>query len=117
MRVVQIITSLTTGGAETMLKNVVSHADRAAHEFMVVSLGVKAAIGAEIERAGVPVIALGGRGGVLLPHQWLRLIRLLRSWRPDVIHSWMYHSNVAAHLVRWTTGARRPRLIASVRGA
>jgi glycosyltransferase involved in cell wall biosynthesis len=84
----------------------------------VISLTSIATIGAELRQEGVPVLAVGGRGGVLLPHQFRTLWRAYRSARPDVVHSWMYHANVAAQLlVRLTVDSVRPCLITSVRGA
>ncbi len=84
----------------------------------VISLTSLSTIGAELQREGVPVLALGGRGGVLLPHQFWALLRAYRDDRPDIVHSWMYHANVVAQgLVRVRLGGARPCLVTSVRGA
>ena len=84
----------------------------------VISLTSISTIGAELQREGVPVQALGGRGGVLLPHQFWALLRAYRSARPDVVHSWMYHANVAAQVMVGLKVCKvRPCLITSVRGA
>src|SRR6266404_5417183 len=118
MRILHIITSLGAGGAEIMLQKLIRALRPQQYNPSVISLTSVSTIGDELQRDGVPVQALGGRGGVLLPHQFWTLLRAYRSARPDVVHSWMYHANVAAQvLVRLTAGSVRPCLITSVRGA
>ena len=117
MRVLHLITSLSTGGAETMLRNVVTRSKAPGNESLVVSLTAKSMIGEEIESNGIRVVALDGRAGVLTPNQCLQMFRTVRSWRPDIVHSWMYHANLAAQVMSSLIGRRRFRLITSVRGA
>jgi glycosyltransferase involved in cell wall biosynthesis len=118
MRILHVITSLGTGGAEIMLQKLIRALAPQKYNVSVISLTSISTIGAELRREGVPVQALGGRGGVLLPHQLWTLARAYRSARPDIVHSWMYHANVAAEvLVRLTAASARPCLITSVRGA
>ena len=117
MRVLQLITGLGVGGAETMLRNLITQFDRTRLETLVISLTTKAPIGNELLALGVPVIALGGRGGVLTPRQILALRHTAAAWNPDVIHSWMYHANLVAQGLGFLWQGRRPALITSVRGA
>jgi len=100
-----------------MLRNVVTQFDRARVETMVISLTTRSPIGDELASLGIPVIALGGRGGVLTPRQLKVVANATASWRPDVVHSWMYHSNVVAQGL--SCFPRRPRIacITSVRGS
>ena len=118
MKVLHVITSLSVGGAETMLRNVALGLDRARYQSQVLSLTGKEPIGLDLERGGVAVTALHGRGGLLSPGQLATARRALDAWQPDVIHAWMYHANVVA---QWLAGRqrvpRRPALITSVRGA
>ena len=117
IRALQIITSLNTGGAEVMLRKLLSTVDRSMILPMVISLTSSFPIGDEIESMGIPVVALGGRGGMLSVAQIRRLFQIAAEFRPDVIHSWMYHANVAAFSLRWLPRNRDAALITSVRGA
>lgn len=117
LRVLQIITSLSTGGAEVMLRNLLMSADRRAFEFRVVSLTSRSPVGDEIAALGIPVIALEARGGILLPGHLGQVLKLVREWRPAVIHAWMYHSNILAHLIRALARESHPALITSIRGS
>jgi len=117
MRVLHVITSLSVGGAETMLRNVALRMQGASVEQAVLSLTTTDRIGAELAASGLPVTALNARAGVLSPANLSVARRLVRTWRPDLIHSWMYHANVLAYWLRATGGVARPALITSVRGA
>lgn len=118
MKVLHVITSLMTGGAETMLQKLVGAVTDYGVEATVVSLTSMSRIGHELRESGVPVVALGGKGGILLPHQMLSLLRMYRQARPQIVHTWMYHANVVGHgLLRLGNRRDRPVLITSVRGA
>jgi glycosyltransferase involved in cell wall biosynthesis len=118
MKVLHLITSLAVGGAETMLRNVVLGLPWERYEPLVISLTNKDAIGDEIESAGIHVLALGGRRGILLPQHLRRLWTTWRSWQPDIVHAWMYHANVVAEFAVWAARREaRPSVITSVRGA
>ena len=118
MRVLHIITSLLTGGAEVMLQKLVRATQPLGYSATVVSLTAASTIGKELQDDGVPVVALGGRGGLLLPNQLVTLARTFRRSQPDVVHCWMYHSNVLGYgIVRLKSPHARPPLITSVRVA
>ena len=116
LRVLHIITSLSVGGAETALKELLAGIDRTRFDCRVVSLTTRAPVGDEIEALGIPVVALGGRSGLLTPAQLVWLVALARRWKPGLIHGWMYHSNLLARCLR-PLCRPRPGLIISIRGA
>lgn len=86
LRVVHLVSSLNIGGLEMVVVNMMRHCDRTKYEPFVVSLGEAGALAEKIVSLGVPLMSLAGRrrfkGDV-----GLRLIRLLRSLKPDVIHT------------------------------
>jgi glycosyltransferase involved in cell wall biosynthesis len=93
MKVVHIITGLNVGGAEKMLaKLLVALSGR--FDAHVISLTNEGPIAAEIRRAGVKVYALNIAGARSALGGFFRLVRVLRSWDPDVVHTWMYHSDL-----------------------
>ena len=107
-----------TGGAETMLQKLVHALAPRGYDATVVSLTSLSRIGGELRESGIPVMALGGRRGVLLPQHLAKLHRVYRRMRPDVVHTWMYHANLVGGLLVGLTGNRsRPALVSSVRGA
>src|SRR5690606_32014259 len=86
LRVLHLITGLGTGGAEGMLERLVLRMDA---ESSVVSMRDVGEIGRRIQAGGTPVSALGMRPGVPDPRAVPRLVRMLRSFRPDVVQTWM----------------------------
>jgi hypothetical protein len=101
MKIVHLITSLSTGGAEMMLYKLLSAVDHKRFEHVVVSLIDRGTVvGKRIEELGVPVHALGMQHGRLpTATSVLRLAYIGRQLRPDIIQGWMYHGNMAALLV------------------
>src|SRR5882672_1709742 len=98
LRIAHIITSLNTGGAESMLANLLARLDRRRFDPIVISLGDKGPVGVRIAKLNVPVFSCGMRPGCPNPGAALRLLRVLRRFRPGLAHGWMYHGNLAALL-------------------
>src|SRR6478672_7330082 len=95
MRVMHVITGLSTGGAETMLLKLLSAAS-GSMEHVVVSLGDEGTIGPRIAALGVPVHCLGVRRSAPNPFRALSILPLARRIDPQVIQGWMYHGNLMA---------------------
>src|SRR3954466_6605425 len=94
MLVVHIITDLQTGGAEMAMKRLLEASRmHARFDYRVISLRSLGRLGAELRASGIPVEALGMRGFRDIPSATLRLTRMLRELRPDVVHTWMYHAD------------------------
>lgn len=103
--VAHIITSLSVGGAERALLNLLSAGLAKAHRNIVVGLGKEDTIATAIQRAGVPVATLGINPRSPMPNALVRLGGLIRGFRPEVIQGWMYHGNLAASAARFLAGS------------
>lgn len=97
LRVTHVIAALEAGGAENMLYKLVS-ATRADARHSVVTLLRGGHYAPRLVAEGVPVRSLDMRRGAPNPLAIVRLARHFRRERPDVIHGWMYHSNLLAGL-------------------
>jgi glycosyltransferase involved in cell wall biosynthesis len=97
MRVMHVITGLSTGGAETMLLKLLSAAS-GSMEHVVVSLGEEGTIGPRIAALGVPVHCLGLRRNAPNPFRALSILPLARRIGPQLIQGWMYHGNLMASM-------------------
>lgn len=94
LHVLHLITGLEVGGAETTLARLVAGLDRARFRSTVVSLSPGGALATEIAAAGVPVHSLGMRRGLGSALTGiLKLRRLLRALRPDLVQTWLYHAD------------------------
>ncbi len=98
MRILHIITGLSTGGAEMLLYRMLARTEQAKHQAQVISLTDVGPVGEKIRSLGGSVEALGMRRGIPNPALLLRLAYRIGRIRPDVIQTWMYHANLAGGL-------------------
>jgi glycosyltransferase involved in cell wall biosynthesis len=94
-----LITSLSIGGAETTLLKLVQRLNREDFNNHVVCLTSKGAIGDEIRRSGVDVSYLNMPSGRLSLKGIIEFIRLVRAFQPDILQSWLYHSDLIGLII------------------
>ena len=94
IRVCHLITSMATGGAETALYRLLTHADRQRFAMTAVSLTDGGTYGPMLSAAGIPVHTLDMRRGRLSLGAFARLVALLRREKPDILQTWLYHSDL-----------------------
>lgn len=104
MRIVFIITGLSTGGAEMMLLKVLERLDRQRFAPHVISLTTLGELAPRIAALGIPVDAVGMKPGLPGPSGFLRLVRMLKRLNPDVVHTWMYHADLLGGLAARLVG-------------
>jgi glycosyltransferase involved in cell wall biosynthesis len=102
--VAHLITGTGTGGAERMLHKLVSRIDRDRFDVHVISLTTAGEIGMSMIEEGISFRAINAARSIPDPSAFIRLIRSLRNIRPDILQTWMYHSDLvggfAARFVR-----------------
>ena len=94
VRILHLISSLDVGGAELSLLRVLSGMDDERFENRVVSLIPAGTVGARIRALGVRVDSLAMRRGRASPVAVVRLVRMLRHERPDILQTWLYHADL-----------------------
>jgi len=95
MKILHCITGLDVGGAETMLYRLATRMDMVRFQSRVVSLIEPGPMGKRLADAGIRVDSLGMSRGVPSPSGLMKLVRIIRSWRPDVVQTWLYHADLA----------------------
>ena len=94
IRILHLITSLNTGGAEIALLRLLESMDRDKFEMQVVSMIPMGPIGEKIQALGVPATSLEmapgspGLGGLI------RLIKILKQFQPAILQTWLYHADL-----------------------
>lgn len=105
--VMHVITDLDTGGAETMLANLVIAHSGDLHPPVVVSLVPGGSQSKRIGDAGLQVRDLGMARGRPSPAAVRRLANLIQEHRPRVIQSWMYHADLITLAALYLSGRRK----------
>ncbi len=77
-----------------MLLRLATHMDPARFPCRVVSLIPPGAVGDRLREAGIAVDTLNMRRGIPSPLALWRLMRILRSFRPDLVQTWLYHADL-----------------------
>lgn len=81
-----------------MLLKLLSSPTMADFKFEVVSLLPNGPVGTRIQALGVPVRSLDMRRGITSAAAFTQMLRILRRNRPDVVQTWMWHSDLVGGL-------------------
>jgi len=95
-----LVTSLSYGGAETVLIKLATTLRRRGWPVKLVSMLPPEARFDQLLSCGIEVESLHMRRGIPDPRALFRLAALLRKWKPLVLHSHMVHANLLGRIVR-----------------
>ena len=112
IKVLHLITSLEVGGAQHGLLLGLPRFDPDRYEHVICSLMDRMQMAIQFRQAGIEVHSLGLRRKTDLAVA-LRLRTLLRQLRPDILHTYLLHSNVVGRIVGRLVGV--PAIIGSER--
>lgn len=91
--ILHLITTLDMGGAEMMLTKLLAYMDSNDFDNQVVSLTDVGSVGKRISAQGIPVYSLNMRRGRLNSAGLVKLWRIMRSVRPTILQTWLYHAD------------------------
>ena len=100
MRIFFLSTSMGMGGADSQLLSAARVLRARGHDVIIVSLTPLGPMGLQAREEGLRTESLEMHRGMPDPRGLLRLARLVRAWRPDVMHSHMVHANLMARALR-----------------
>lgn len=104
-KIVHIIIGLNVGGAELMLKRLVlSSQVKGEFQHLVISLTDLGVIGSDLKKAGIVVHHLNMNSALSLLKVYFSLKKLLKQLKPDVVQTWMYHSDLIGGLAAKSVG-------------
>lgn len=95
-----VITSLGIGGTETQLAQLAVRLKQRGWDVRIVSLLPPCGYADQLQQAGIPVHSLNIRHKIPDPRYVWHLVRLIREWKPAIVHSMMVHANLLARMSR-----------------
>ncbi len=105
IKLCMIIATLERGGCEKQLAMLAANLDRNRFDPSVVALSSGGPYEKMLRERGVPCRIVGKRRAIS-PLALLRLVRLLRRLKPDVVHTWMFTSNAYGRVAARLAGVR-----------
>jgi glycosyltransferase involved in cell wall biosynthesis len=103
MRILYVISELTFGGAQKQLVELARELSHAGHEVAIYTLNRDVPRQAELEGSGVTLI-IDQKRSRLDPALLLRLRATIETWRPDVVHSFLFDGDFYSRLAALGTG-------------
>jgi glycosyltransferase involved in cell wall biosynthesis len=107
MKILHIITGLGNGGAEAILWRLISYDNRKNIQHEVVSLSDLGYYGEPLLNRGIKVHALKFSCNLNFIIGVIQLFKLLRTIKPDVVQTWMYHADVLGGTLAWLNGGSK----------
>jgi glycosyltransferase involved in cell wall biosynthesis len=102
VKVLHLIPTLSGGGAERQLANLVCSTSRQIVEHVVCTIHDPDFFGSQIRNAGYEVIDLGITQKRPFVKAAAEFRRILKRQKPDAVHSWLYDANIVARLALLT---------------
>ena len=113
MRVLLVVTGMSMGGAERVVADLSDALAKAGHEVLLVYL--KEPMEVWPRRPEVRAACVGINSVADLAPGFARFRRLVREFKPDIVHSHMFHATLVARIARMTT--RIPSLVSTMHTA
>jgi len=105
MKILHIITGLNIGGAEGVLYRLIRNSSK--HRHFVISLKDKGFFGEKFDFEGTLLYTLNMPSGWISIKGLRKLYMLIRSIKPDVIQTWMYHGDFLGGLMAKIAGCNK----------
>jgi len=92
MKILHVINDLDRGGAENALVKLVGELPGLRHR--IVSLLPEGPLTQRARTAGAEIVCLNMQRRLPGPGQFVALVRAIRAFAPDVVQTWLYHSDL-----------------------
>lgn len=106
MKVLHVITGLSQGGAESALFRLVTYKNINC-EHVIVSMTDMGIYGSKLRDAGIEVYSLDMPRRKLKIKGCFKLFKIIKTISPDVVQTWMYHSDLIGGIIARIAGVRK----------
>ena len=106
IKILHVINGLDLGGAETALYRLVQAMQGRSYSFAVIVLSQPGYYSEKIKSLGIPIYYLEIKQGKRLK-AFFRLIRCIRNVQPDIVQTWLYHSDFMGGICAKLCGVKK----------
>ena len=107
IKICHVIIQLTPpGGAERMLMQLLLSRPDSVQNKMVVVLTEAGLWGEQLRAAGVAVHELKMKSALDFPRSYFQIKKIIRGFKPDIVQTWMYHSDFLGGLAAYSCGIK-----------
>ena len=104
-KVLHIINSIDLGGAENIFFNLIKESNKS--KLIIISLTSRGIYGEYLKKNGFKVFELNLKKNIFSFFGFIRLINLISKFKPQIVHTWMYHSNLIGGLAAKISGIKK----------
>ena len=97
MKIINIITGLGAGGAESNLYKLVVNDKKNIH--IIISLTDLGIYGKKYDDNNIMIYSINFNNYRLILNSIKKIFKIVNDFKPDIIHSWMYYSNFLSILI------------------
>ena len=111
-KILFFIIDLNSGGAEWQLARLTAALPSDEFDIQVVCMNSCGEVAAWLKNQSIPVKCLDYNKPT---HIWnlLKLVKILRNFKPDIMHNWMFHANIIGKIIGKICGVKK--IISSLR--
>lgn len=107
MNILILITGLGMGGAENVVVRLADRLVAKGHRVKILYMTGQAAV--KPDNPDISIVSLDIKSLLTLPQAYLRARNIVKKFKPDIVHSHMFHANIFARVLRMTVSI--PKLI------
>lgn len=101
MKILYVITGLAQGGAERVVCDLADAMFKRGHEVKIAYLTGEVITRPTNEE--IELMSIGLTNSVTLPKAYFTLSKIIKSFKPDIVHTHMVHANILTRLIRVIT--------------
>lgn len=94
MKILHIINTLKIGGAQSVLFQLLEGWRDGRDHQMAISLMQRDQLSGRIEALNIPVEHINLQPNKIEPAKFIRLVRIIKTYQPDIVQTWLYHADL-----------------------
>ncbi len=107
-KILHIVNNLAYGGAEMMLYKFLLQSNRQNWQPFLICLNQEGGLKQKFEELNIPIEIVGLERGKATLKDLFQLVNLQKKIKPDLVHGWMYHSDLASTISTFLANPQTP---------